>query len=134
MLMRIPILLPLLLVLTSCKFCTQPQRGGTLSFKALSSRDHITKLFYLLDSKTSIYNTTTTNNSITYNLTNLKPQFYYLDDSERNEFVDSNTAKVTSGKLYLAAAFNYSYGITGTSVTKGYAITKVLLDPFTFLK
>jgi hypothetical protein len=108
MLIRIPILC-LLLLLTVSKLCTQPQRSGVMSFSGLSSRDHIFKVFYAIDKKMSTYNVSAVNDSVTYTVTNMKPQFYYIDNTELNQFVDSLTANVTSGKLYLAAFFNYSY-------------------------
>mgnify|MGYP000884199823 CR=1 FL=1 len=130
--MKTHIILLAVLLLATSKLCTQPQRVGLMSFAALSQRDHITILFEKLTPKISKYNATTTVDGINYTVTNMQPGFYYNDNSEKNEFVDSLTANVTAGKLVMGCMMNYSYG--STSVTRGAAFVKGSLDSFYFTK
>jgi hypothetical protein len=129
---HIIVLLELAIVLAVGRLCTQPQRSGVMSFSALSQRDHLTALFENITTKTKVFNTSATINDTTYNITNLRPGFFYNDNNEKNLFVDSLMANVTSGNLVMGTRFNYSYG--NKTQIKGTAFVKVSLDTFYFTK
>ncbi len=105
------------------KFCTQPQRGGVMSFSTLGKRDHLTDLFDSISNQTKTYNVSATINGVSYTLTGIQPRYYYNDAHEKNEFVDTLTANVSGGILHLRTKFNFSYGdrsrTTGTAVMYG---------------
>lgn len=122
----------LLLTAALSKLCTQPQRVGLMSFAALSQRDHLTILFEQLTNKTNTYTASMIVDGTNYTVVGFRPGFYYNDNNEKNTFVDSLTANVTSGQLVMGGMMNYSYG--ANPVTKGTAFVKGPLAEFSFTK
>lgn len=124
-----------LLQLAASQFCRTPQRVGYFSFGALSGRDHLTYLFGNVSAKVDKFNATYAKGDVEYNLTNVTGQYYYNDYEQVETYVEKYEANVTCGKLYIGIDMNYSIknGADGTT-SKGWAMCKVLVDPFWFTK
>jgi len=81
-----------------------------MSYPTLSKRDALNKLFAEMNPLLSSYNSTYTDQELSgnFNIIQLKPNVYYNDHRQTENYISQYMVNVTMGDVTIATTFNYS--------------------------